>query len=160
MKKSAIILLLVMNLLVFAQENCQYSVTINSDRLKETGVFQLTIKNVGDKSFKIRREINFCNMLLNDLEYYNEKTNQYEKMYRAKKDIDCFTYRDKSKTLKPQKSYNYDVNIKSDFEVIQSENFFDTFNDIKYRFKISFYLDSYDVCGDSNDLFTDWIYKN
>lgn len=160
MKKIILLLLLLMGFSVFAQENCQFSVIINSDKLKETGMFQLTIKNTGDISFKVPKEINLCNIQLNDLEYFNENTNQYEKMYRAKKDIDCFSYRDKSKMLKPQKSYKYNVNIKSDFEVIQANNFFDTFNDRKYRFKISFYLDSYDRCGDSNDLFTDWIYKN
>jgi len=63
-------------------------------------------------------------------------------------------------TLKPNKTYIYDVNIKSDFEVLQGDRFFDTFNDRKYRFKISFPLESYSQCGESNQLITDWIYKN
>lgn len=143
---------------VFAQENCQFSVIINSDKLKETGVFQLVIKNTGDKSFKVPKKINLCNIRLENLELLNKENGNYEKMKMANKDIDCFKY-EKRKIIKPNKIYKYIVDIKSDFDVMQANNFFDTFNDKTYRFKISFYLDFDNQCGDSNNLITDWIYK-
>ena len=139
---------------------CKYQVAFNSENLKQTGKFKLTLKNIDSIFFKIPKEINFCNMRLEDLEFYNENTRSFERMNLANKDIDCFTYKDKNIKLKPNKIYVYHVNIKSDFEVIQSSNFFEIFNDRKYRFKISFYLDTYIQCGESNRLVTDWIYKN
>ncbi|WP_263004617.1 hypothetical protein [Chryseobacterium edaphi] len=99
-------------------------------------------------------------MRLIDLEIFNEDTQSFEKMNLAKKDIDCFTYKDKDFKLKPNKNYVYEVNIKSDFEVMQSTKFFEVFNDRKYRFKISFSLDTYAHCGESNNVVTNWIYKN
>ncbi|MBW7676862.1 hypothetical protein [Chryseobacterium chendengshani] len=159
MKKLIFILFLNLDLFVFAQ-NCKYLVTVNADNLKETGKFKLMLKNIDGKFFKIPKEINFCNMRLVDLEFYNEITQSFKKMELSNKDIDCFTYKDKDIKLKPNKIYVYNVNIKSDFEVIQSSKFFEIFNDRKYRFKISFYLDSYIQCGESNRLVTDWIYKN
>lgn len=159
MKKLIIILFLIINIFAFAQK-CNYLTALNAENLKQAGKFKLLIKNNDDKSFKIPKEINFCNMRVTKLEVFNEKTQSFEVFSLAKKDIDCFTYKDKSVSLKPSQTYIYDVNIKSDFEVLQSSKFFETFNDKKYRFKISFSLDSYDECGDSNTLVTGWIYKN
>ncbi|WP_143884871.1 hypothetical protein [Chryseobacterium binzhouense] len=99
-------------------------------------------------------------MRLENLELYNEENQSFEKMNLAKKDIDCFTYKDKDIKLKPNKKYVYEVNMKSDFAVLQNGNFFEAFNNRKYRFKVSFALDSYSNCGESNILITDWIYKN
>lgn len=160
MKNLLFILLCSFHCLVLAQENCKYSVEINSKNLKETGKFKLSIKNIGLKAFKISKEINFCNMYLVNLEYFNEKSKNYEKMKLAHKDVDCFTYRNKNKNLRPNHIYVYDVDIKNDLEVLQHDNFFGIFNDIKYRFKVSFSMESYDKCGEYNNLTTDWIYKN
>lgn len=143
----------------FAQ-NCKYQISITSDNLKETGKFKLAIKNTDSQSFKIPEKINLCNMRLIDLEVYNESNKTFEKINLAKKDIDCFDFKDKSINLRPAKTNFYTVDIKSDFTVLQSTDFFETFNDRKYRFKISFPLDSYVRCGESNKLITDWIYKN
>ncbi|WP_131725478.1 MULTISPECIES: hypothetical protein [unclassified Chryseobacterium] len=143
----------------FAQ-NCTYQVAINSENLKGTGKFKLTIKNTDSQSFKIPKKINLCNMRLIDLEMYNESKKSFEKINLAKKDIDCFDFKDKSIKLKPAKANIYTVDIKSDLAVLQSTDFFETFNDRKYRFKISFPLDSYARCGESNKLITDWVYKN
>ncbi|MCW3169698.1 hypothetical protein OMO38_14325 [Chryseobacterium sp. 09-1422] len=99
-------------------------------------------------------------MRLIDLEIFNEDTQSFEKMNLAKKDIDCFDFKDKSIKLRPAKINVYTVDIKSDFAVLQSTDFFETFNDRKYRFKISFSLDTYAHCGESNNVVTDWIYKN
>ena len=159
MKKLIIILFLIINIFAFAQK-CNYLTAVNAENLKQTGKFKLLIQNSDDKSFKIPKEIIFCNMRVTKLELYNENTRSFEAFSLAKKDIDCFTYKDKSISLKAGQTYIYDVNIKSDFEVLQSRKFFETFNDKKYRFTISFSLDSYDECGDSNTLVTDWIYKN
>lgn len=148
-----------MNIFAYTQK-CNYLAAVNAENLKQTGKSKLLIKNNDDKSFKIPKEINFCNMRVTELELHNEKTQSFEAFSLAKKDIDCFTYKDKSVSLKPGQTYIYDVNIKSDFEVLQSSKFFEAFNDKKYRFKISFSLDSYDECGESNTLITDWIYKN
>lgn len=145
---------------IFGQNNCQYSVKIKNDNLKNTGLFTLSIMNVGNESFKIPKELNVCNMRLKDLEFFNEETNSFEKMKMGNKDIDCFTYRNKDKNLKPQKTHSYTINIKSDFEVLQNSKFFETSNNRKYRFKLIFSLDSYNRCGESNTLITDWIYKN
>lgn len=141
-------------------QNCKYQLTINSENLKETGKFKLTIKNTDSQSFKIPKKINLCNMRLIDLEIFNEDTQSFEKMNLAKKDIDCFDFKDKSIKLRPAKINVYTVDIKSDFAVLQSTDFFETFNDRKYRFKISFSLDTYAHCGESNNVVTDWIYKN
>jgi hypothetical protein len=143
----------------FAQ-NCKYQLTINSENLKEKGKFKLTIKNTDSQSFKIPKKINLCNMRLIDLEIFNEDTQSFEKMNLAKKDIDCFDFKDKSIKLRPAKINVYTLDIKSDFAVLQSTDFFETFNDRKYRFKISFSLDTYAHCGESNNVVTDWIYKN
>jgi hypothetical protein len=159
MKKLIIILFLTINIFAYAQK-CNYLAAVNAEHVKQTGKFKLLIKNKDDRSFKIRKEVNFCNIRVTELELYSEKNQSFEAFSLAKKDVDCFTYKDKSIVLKPGQTYIYDVNIKSDFEVLQSNNFFETFNDRKYRFKISFSLDSYDECGDSNTLITDWIYKN
>ena len=141
-------------------QNCKYQLTINSENLKETGKFKLTIKNTDSQSLKIPKKINLCNMRLIDLEIFNEDTQSFEKMNLAKKDIDCFDFKDKSIKLRPAKINVYTVDIKSDFAVLQSTDFFETFNDRKYRFKISFSLDTYAHCGESNNVVTDWIYKN
>lgn len=141
-------------------QKCNYQIFINSENLKETGKFKLMIKNTDNQSFKIRKEISFCNMRLESLEFYNGETQSFEKINLANKDIDCFTYRDKDFNLKPNKTYTYNINIKSDLEVMQGDKFFDTFNDRKYRFKISFPLGSYSQCGESNQVITDCIYKN
>lgn len=159
MKERIIILLLIINIFAYAQK-CNYLTAINDENLKQTGKFKLLIKNNDKKSFRISKEVNFCNMRLKELEFFNEKTQSFEAASIAKKDIDCFTYRDKAIKLKSGQTYIYDVDIKSDFEVLQTRRYFETFNDRKYRFKISFSLDSYDECGDSNTLVTDWIYKN
>lgn len=158
MKNLILLFCLSFNFFVLAQ-HCNYQVTVNSDNLKETGKIKLFIKNTDNKNFKVPKEINFCNIYLIDLEYFNMKTNQYEKMQRAKKDIDCFTHNNKKVKLKPGKTYVYDIDIKDVFEILQHNNFFETFNDIKFRFKISFPLESNNRCGESNTLLTDWIYK-
>ena len=71
-------------------------VNVYADDLKETGRIKLFIKNTGKETFRVRKEINFCNMRLVDLESFNYDTQSFEK-YVIQKDIDCFTYRDKSK---------------------------------------------------------------
>ncbi|WP_221177748.1 hypothetical protein, partial [Epilithonimonas hominis] len=152
--------ILFISFIAFSQEHCNYLVTLNSENLKDTGKFKLFIKSTDDKSFRIRKEVNFCNMRLNEFELYDEKTKSFDKIHLGTKDIDCFTYNDKYKKLKPNETYTYNVDIKSDFEVLRNSKFFETYNDRKYRFKISFNLDSYDRCGESNTLITDWIYKN
>ncbi|WP_312075311.1 hypothetical protein [Chryseobacterium sp.] len=159
MKKITSFLLLMIGWFVFSQK-CNYQIFTNAENLKETGKFKLIIKNTDNKSFKIRKEISFCNMRLESLEFYNEETQSFEKINLANKDIDCFTYKDSDFTLKPSKIYTYEVNIKSDLAVMQSDKFFEAFDDRKYRFKISFPLDSYSQCGESNKVITDWIYKN
>ncbi len=150
---------LMVNIFAYGQK-CNYLTVVNTENLKQTGEFKLLIKNNDDSSFKISKELNFCNMRLEKLELYNEKNKAFETAHVPKKDIDCFTYHNKSRNLKPGQTYIYDINIKSDFEVLQSTNFFEVFNDKKYRFKLSFSLDSYDRCGESNTLITDWIYKD
>lgn len=159
MKKLLSFLLFIIYGFAFTQ-NCNYQISIQSENLKETGKFTLNIKNTDTKSFKIRKEIGLCNMRLIDLEFFNEKTKFFEKTNVANKDVDCFTYKDKDFRLKPSKTYVYNIDIKSDFEVLQNTKFFETSNDKKYRFKISFTLDTYDQCGESNNIVTDWIYKN
>lgn len=159
MKKTILFFLLLISFFAFAQEHCNYSVTINSDSLKETGKFKLSVKNIGNKSFIIPKEINICNIILFYLDVFNEKTQTFEKMSERLGNADCFGYDYKYKKLKPSKTYTYEVNIKSDFESLQQRNFFETFNDRKYRFKIGFPLHS-DKYGNRNFLTTDWIYKN
>ncbi|MXS71082.1 hypothetical protein GSF70_07620 [Flavobacteriaceae bacterium W22] len=134
--------------------------TVNNEGFNETGKFNLKIKNIDQKSFKIPKIINFCNIRLVALEFYNEESQAFEKANLGNKDIDCFSFKDKSRNLQPDKIHFYEVNMKSDFEVLQSEKFFDSFKNRKYRFKISFPLDSYTQCGESNILTTEWIYKN
>ncbi|MDR2236079.1 MAG: hypothetical protein LBE92_08145 [Chryseobacterium sp.] len=159
MKKAILILFLMINIFAYGQE-CNYLAAVNTENLKQTGQVKLLIKNEGDKSFKIHKELNFCNMRLEKLEFYNEKTKVFEAAAMSKKDIDCFTYQDKNINLKPGQTYIYDVNIKSDFDILQKNRFFETFNDKKYRFKLTFSLGSNKNCGESNYLITDWIYKN
>lgn len=158
MKSAILILFLLINIFAYGQK-CNYQTAVNTENLKQTGRFKLLIKNNDDKSFKISKELNLCNMRLDKLEFYNEKTHAFEAAYMPKKDIDCFTHF-KAINLKPSQTYIYDINIKSDFEVLQSNKFFETFNDKKYRFKLTFSLDSNNRCGESNTLITDWIYKN
>lgn len=159
MKKLIVILFLIVNIFAFAQK-CNYQTAVNTENLKQTGKFKLLIKNNNDKSFRIPKEVNFCNMRITELELYNEKAQSFEAFSLAKKDIDCFTYKNKLLNLKLGKTYIYDIDIKSDFDVLQSNKFFETLNDKKYRFKISFFLGSDEECGDSNVLITGWIYKN
>lgn len=137
---------------------CQYVTAAKTDYLKSTGKFELIIKNTGDESFKVPKEINFCNMRMVDFEFYNDETQLFEKVKRTENDVDCFTYRDKLKRIKPNKTHTYQVNLKSYFDVIWSEYFFESFNDKKYRFKISFAFNDYHNRG--KNLMTDWIYKN
>lgn len=134
MKKLIIILFLIINIFAFAQK-CNYAV--NAENLKQTGKFKLLIKNSDDRSFKIPKEIIFCNMRVTKLELYNENIRSFEAFSLAK-DIDCFTYKDKSISLKAGQTYIYDVNIKSDFEVLQSRKFFETFNDKNTDLKFHF----------------------
>lgn len=148
-----------MSLPAFSQK-CRYQTAVYTENFKETGKFKLVIKNTDYQTFKIRKEINFCNMRLKSLELFNEESQSFEKMNFINKDVDCFTYKDKDIKLRPDKEYDYEVNMKSDFAVLQNDNFFETFNDRKYRFKVSFALDSYSQCGESNILITDWIYNN
>jgi len=143
----------------FAQ-NCEYQVIINSENLKETGKFKLTILSRDTEPFKIPKQINLCNIRLTDLEIYNKTKEAFEKMKLANKDIDCFTFKDKVIKLKSDKTKVYTVDIKSDFETLQETNFFKTLDNEKYRLKISFPLGSYVQCGASNNVKTDWIYKN
>lgn len=159
MKNNFSFLFLIISCFVFSQ-NCKYSVTVNNDGFEKTGKFTLKIINTDQKPFKIPATINLCNIKLVALEFFNEESQAFEKTNLANKDIDCFTFKDKSKNLRPDKMYVYEINIKSDFEVLQSKNFFDSFKNRKYRFKISFPLDSYNQCGESNVLITEWIYKN
>ncbi|WP_139326197.1 hypothetical protein [Chryseobacterium gambrini] len=133
---------------------------VNNEGFNETGKFNLKITNIDQKSFKIPKIINFCNIRLVALEFYNEESQAFEKANLANKDIDCFAFKDKSRNLQPNKNHFYEVNMKSEFEVLQSEKFFDSFKNRKYRFKVSFPLDSYNQCGESNILTTEWIYKN
>jgi hypothetical protein len=97
-------------------------------------------------------------MKIVDLEFFNDRTQSFEKMERTEKDIDCFTYKDKLKKIKPNKMHTYEVDLKSDFDVVLNENSFEIFNDRKYRFKISFAFNHYQDCGEN--LLIDWIYKN
>ena len=155
--KQLFLLLIFVSSFIFAQNNCQYSVEIKSNDLKSTGFFFLSIKNIGNESFKIPKKINLCNMRLEDLEFLNKENGRFEKMKLANKDIDCFKL-EKEKNLKPNKVYTYKVDLKSDFSVIESDGFFKTFNDRTYRFKLSFALDGYRKCNKA--LITNWIYKN
>lgn len=141
-------------------QNCKYQVIINSENLKQSGKFELTITNADIKSFKIPKEINLCNMRLIDFEIFNKNTQVFEKINLVNKDIDCFDLKDKLLKLRPDKTYVYTIDIKSDFKVLQSTDFFETLNNETYRFKISFPLGDYVKCGASNNLKTDWIYKN
>ncbi|SDI51229.1 hypothetical protein [Chryseobacterium jejuense] len=159
MKSAILILFLLINIFAYGQK-CNYQTAVNTENLKQTGRFKLLIKNNDEKSFKISKELNLCNMRLEKFEFYNEETQTFEAAHMPKKDIDCFTYSSKAINLKPSQTYIYDINIKSDFEVLQSNKFFETFNDRKYRFKLTFSLGSYDRCRGSNTLITDWIYKN
>lgn len=157
MKKLTLFILFI-NFFVFGQKSCyQYTTIANTDQLEKTGKFQLIIKNIGNESFKIPKQINMCNMRIVDLEIFNDHNQSFEKMERTEKDIDCFTYQDKLKKIKPNKMHVYDVNLKSDFNVVVSENFFETFSNRKYRFKISFAFNHYQGCGEN--LMTDWITK-
>ena len=148
--------LICISTIVFGQTNCRYSVKINNDHLKDTGYFTLSVTNTGSGSFKIPKKTDLCNIRLIELELFNNKTQTYEKMSLANKDIDCFKP-DKMKNLKSNKTFKYKVNIKSDFEVLENVNFFEEHNNLKYRFKISFPLNKYKNC---ENLITDWIYKN
>lgn len=141
-------------------QNCRYTVAIHSENFNETGKFKLEIRNTDQKSFKVPKLINLCNIRLIALELYNEKNQIFEKANLANKDIDCFTFKDKSRNLRPDENRVYEVNMKSDFDVLQSKNFFEGFRNRKYRFKISFPLDFSNQCGESNILVTEWIYKN
>lgn len=160
MKKLILFFLFLASFYNYAQEGCQYLVNVYADDLKETGRIKLFIKNTGKETFRERKEINFCNMRVVDLESFNYDTQSFEKVRNTKKDIDCFTYRDKSKTLKSGKTHIYDIDIKSDFKILVNDSFFDSLKNKKYRFRISFALDSYKRCGNSNMMITDWIYKN
>ncbi len=137
---------------------CQYVTDSKTNYLKSTGKFELIIKNTGNESFKVPKEINFCNMRMVDFEFFNDETQLFEKVKRTEKDIDCFTYWDRLKRIKPNKIHTYQVNLKSYFDVIWSESYFESFNDRKYRFKISFAFNDYHNRGEN--LMTDWIYKN
>jgi hypothetical protein len=159
MKKLLSSVFIILSWCAFSQK-CSYQTLIHSEDLKETGKFKLIIKNTDHKTFKIPKKINFCNMRLESAEFYNKKNQSFEKINPANKDIDCFTYKDREIKLKPNKEHVYEVNMKSDFAVLQSDNFFEAFNDRKYRFKVSFALGSYSKCGKSNKIVTDWIYKN
>lgn len=142
--------------IAFGQINCDYSLKINNDNLKNTGYFTLSVSNTGAQSFNIPRRIDFCNIRLVEFAIFNNKTNTYEKMDLANKDINCFKP-DKMKVLKSHQIIKYKVNIKSAFEVLESANFFENYNNFRYRFKISFPLNNYKNC---EALITDWIYKN
>lgn len=156
-KKQILFFLLFVNFFAFAQENCKYSVTVNSDNLKQTGKFKLTIKNTDNQFFKIPRNLNLCEIRLVDLEFFNEESQSFEKTKGQTADIDCLYV--KPRKLKPNKTYVYEVNIKSDFDTMLKKGFFEKWNDKKYRFKLSFYLNGSKnkYCG---SLITDWIYKN
>lgn len=160
MKSLILFFLFLTSFYTYAQERSQYMVNVYADDLKETGRIRLFIKNTGKEPFKVSKELNFCNMRLADLESFNYDAQSFEKVGNTKKDIDCFTYRDKSKSLKSGKTYMYDIDIKSDFKILVNDSFFDALKNKKYRFRISFALDSYKRCGNSNMLITDWIYKN
>lgn len=152
MKKLTLFLLFI-NFFVFGQKSCyEYTTIAKTDQLEKTGKFRLIIKNIGNESFKIPKQINMCNMRIVDLEIFNDHNQSFEKMGRTEKHIDCFTYQDKLKKIKPN------VTLKSDFDVVVNENFFETFSNRKYRFKISFAFNHYQSCGEN--LMTDWIYKN
>lgn len=97
-------------------------------------------------------------MRMVDFELFNEETQLFEKINRTENDIDCFTYSDKLKKNKPDKTYTYQVNLKSYFDIIWNEHFFEDFNDRKYRFKISFAFHDYHNHGEN--LLTDWIYRD
>lgn len=159
MKKLTLILFLMVNIFAFGQK-CNYTTAVNSENLKQTGRFKLLIKNTDKKAITIGKELNFCVMRLEKLEFYNEKTSAFEAAVIPKKDIDCFTYHNKNIKLKPEQTYIYDIDIKSDLDVLQSNRFFEGANERKYRFKLIFSVDSYDRCEESNTLITDWIYKN
>ncbi len=147
------------NCFVSGQKSCcSYLTASKTSYLKSTGEFELNIKNIGNESFKVPKEINFCNMRIVDFELFNEETQLFEKMNRTENDIDCFTYSDKLKKIKPDKTYTYQVNLKSYFDTIWSGHFFENFNDRKYRFKISFAFHDYHNRGEN--LLTDWIYRN
>jgi len=160
MKNLILFFLFLIGFYAFAQEGCQYIVKVNADGLKETGKIRLFIQNTGKETFKVSEKLNFCNIRLADLESFNQDTQSFEKLNISQKDIDCFKYQDKSKSLKPDKAYTYIIDIKSDFEILLNKSFFDVFRNKRYRFKISFALDSYKLCRKSNTLITDWIYKN
>ncbi|PKF75556.1 hypothetical protein [Chryseobacterium sp. PMSZPI] len=159
MKKLTLILFLMVAIFAFGQK-CNYTTAVNSENLKQTGKFKLLIRNNDEKSLKISKELIFCNMRLEKLEFYNERTKTFEAAHIPKKDIDCFTYHNKAINLRPGQTYIYDIDIKSDFDVLQSNKFFEKANERKYRFKLTFSVDDYDRCGESNTLITDWIYKN
>ncbi|WPO83211.1 hypothetical protein SD427_02375 [Chryseobacterium sp. JJR-5R] len=147
------------NCFVSGQKSCcQYLTASKTSYLKSTGKFELNIKNTGNEFFKVPKEINFCNMRMVDFELFNEETQLFEKMNRTENDIDCFTYSDKLKKIKPDKTYTYQVNLKSYFDIIWNEHFFEDFNDRKYRFKISFAFHDYYNRGEN--LLTDWIYRD
>ena len=151
--KKLILFFLLIDSFVFGQKN-NYSIAVYADKLKETGKLKLIVKNRGDESFKVPKKLNFCTMRIVDLEFFNNEIQSFEKIKRTAKDIDCFASPDKFKKIKPYKIYKYEVDIKSDFNIIQSENFFEVLNQSKYRFKIHFASENGEI------LITDWIYKN
>lgn len=159
MKKQILFFFLFIYFFVFPQKHCKYLVTVLNDSLRQKGSLKIIIKNIDENSFYLPKKISLCNMRLEDLEIFDEVKKKYIEMNHSKKDIDCFTFRNREKKLKPSKTYVYNINIKSDFEVLLHHGFFEKYNNQKYRFKLSFSLDTYERCGASNTLITDWIYK-
>lgn len=141
------------NSFVFAQENT-YLITVHSEKLSETGKLEMIVNNRGNKSFNVPEKLNFCTMRIVDLELFNNEIQAFEKIKRTEKDVDCFDSRDTFKAIKPKKIYTYEIDIKSDFNAIQNENFFENLNHSKYRFKIYFLTEN------GKTIMTDWIYKN
>jgi len=156
--KKLILFFVFISFFVSGQKSCcQYATVPKTEDLKTTGKFELTVKNTGDESFKVPKEINFCNMRMVDFEVFNDETQLFEKVKRTENDVDCFTNRHRLKRIKPNKTHTYQVNLKSYFEVIWSEHFFEKFNNRKYRFKISFAFNDDQNRGEN--LLTGWITK-
>lgn len=144
----------------FSQKiECGYSVIFDSTEFKNTGKIKAYIKNIGNKNLDVPNKFSFCNLYLIGYEIYNEETKQYENAKKWKKDIDCFTYRTRNKNLKPNKILVYTLDLKSDFNIMMQDNFYEQNKNVKYRVKLDFPIYSKNCNSDEVENI-DWIYNN
>jgi len=156
MKK--ILFFILISQFLFSQNiECGYSISFDSTEFNSTGKVKTFIKNIGKENLIVPNKLSFCNLYLLQFENYNEETKQFENAKKWKKDIDCFTYKTRDRVLKPNKIFVYILDLKSDFDVMMNDNFWEANKNINYRLKLDFPIYSKKCKTDEVEQI-DWIY--